>query len=681
MHRRISVVIWIMMMSMLPILNAQECDDNWIQTLSDEEFQQLLTYQPFADYVEPPLDPSLKDRDFPAVFDWREMNGVSSVKNQASCGSCWAFASIAVLESQVLIQTGQEMDFAEQQLVDCTPLSYGCSGGITEMGWEYLLYMGLVSEEEYPYQAEDTICKHWQYARRLMVTSWEFVNSSEESIKAAIQDFGPVATSMGANDNLRYYSGGCYMDDSNTDINHGVVIVGWDDTMCEGGAWIVKNSWGRGFGENGYFYIHRGDVHIGEQVSLAHIRLLPAVQVQLDDYKLQSGDDGIVASGESATLKITLTNTGYMTASTVSATLSCASDMVTFTKNRIDIEEMASMATVSTDDSFVFNLDSDLPPGTVLPFLLNIRSGDIESQHPIEIISGPLYWLYRNDFEGTTDELWTHQAVRGKDIWVRGQVPDGQNVIWDPIHPASGTHMWSTNIDHGGNYLKNADHYLESPIIPCYKHPTVFMVFRRWLTLEKGEFDHALIWVNGQKIWENTREYYWVDNTWEYCIFDISPYISEQSTCQVRFELKSDEALELGGWNIDDFGIAAPIDDSFYNRFPSPVRLNLQTSQYVYSAGDHFDLRLTVDNYQSPRRVREWIALDVYGHYWFSPGWTESPDFNTIELPGWSRQENSVLSFEWPIIDGHAGDIRFWSAIQDMESNEVLAWDMVRWGW
>lgn len=192
-------------------------------------------------------------------WDWREMNGVTPVKNQASCGSCWDFAATGACESAVLIADGIPWDLSEQQVIDCNAYGYGCGGGWMEA--VYLLFRdyGAVEESCYPYRAQDWWpCEQETCDVVVQIEDWIDIPDDVNAIKNALLT-APVSTTLAIPSGFHwdcfeypYYSS-----------DHAVMIVGWDDNICGDGGWICKNSWGTGWGDQGFFYIPYGSCGIG----------------------------------------------------------------------------------------------------------------------------------------------------------------------------------------------------------------------------------------------------------------------------------------------------------------------------------------------------------------------------------------------------------------------------------
>ena len=206
----------------------------------------------------------------PAAFDWRDHGGVTSVKNQGSCGSCWAFGTVGPLEANIKIKDEVEKNLSEQYLVSCNTNGWGCGGG----WWAHDYHewkippgeseAGAVYEADFPYTASDAPCNP-SHPHNEKIDSWHFIGSqygvpSTEDIKQAIYDYGPVSVAVCANSAFQGYPGGVFTGPECTNVNHAVVLVGWDDAD---GAWILRNSWGTWWGESGYMRIGYGISRVG----------------------------------------------------------------------------------------------------------------------------------------------------------------------------------------------------------------------------------------------------------------------------------------------------------------------------------------------------------------------------------------------------------------------------------
>jgi len=208
-------------------------------------------------------------------WDWRNNNGVTPVRNQNPYGTCWAFATTGCLESQVLITESYTADYSEINIQACNLTSYhDCNaGGNAWISVNYLAQFGTVVEscDPYPGGCPTPTCINPSCDFYKKVREWRVIPNDVTAIKNAIQTYGPVYTGIYASfSGFGSYDGSTCLSYSGTEPpNHAVLIVGWDDSMCGGnGAWIVKNSWGTSWGDNGYFYIEYGSAQIGTDTSI-----------------------------------------------------------------------------------------------------------------------------------------------------------------------------------------------------------------------------------------------------------------------------------------------------------------------------------------------------------------------------------------------------------------------------
>ena len=192
-----------------------------------------------------------------AEVDWVAKGAVTPVKNQGSCGSCWAFSTTGSMEGAHFIKTGTLLSLSEQNLVDCSTKNNGCHGGDMDLAFKYTESAALESEKNYPYKGEKWFnkgCKYDSSKGEVKVTSFHDVTAnSSEALKAAIAK-GPVSVAIEADKSaFRFYSTGIIKATAGcgTNLDHGVLAVGYG---TENGTpyYKVKNSWGAGWGEEGY---------------------------------------------------------------------------------------------------------------------------------------------------------------------------------------------------------------------------------------------------------------------------------------------------------------------------------------------------------------------------------------------------------------------------------------------
>lgn len=261
-----------------------------VTALSPEERQRLRGFvmtpelQAIHDALEP--DPEIERMTFRDRFDWRDYGGVTPAKNQLDCGSCWAFAAAGAVEAGIKINSGVELDISEQQAIDCNGVGSDCDGGQCTVGYSIYKDPGAVSEADYPYTAtDDGNCRQGAYEKVGYVDGYTFVSNTVASIKYAVENYGPINSSMHAYEDFDSYSGGCYENPGTEPTNHAVLILGWDDSMCGGvGAWICKNSWGTSWGENGFFYIKYGNCRIGSAAQRPLNAHAPVDRLVPDEY-------------------------------------------------------------------------------------------------------------------------------------------------------------------------------------------------------------------------------------------------------------------------------------------------------------------------------------------------------------------------------------------------------------
>ncbi|KAJ4847029.1 hypothetical protein Tsubulata_039341 [Turnera subulata] len=219
--------------------------------------------------------PILPTNDLPTDFDWRDHGAVTKVKDQGSCGSCWSFSTTGALEGAHFLATGELVSLSEQQFVDCDhecdpeergACDDGCNGGLMNNAFEYALKSGgVVREEDYPYTGRDgPTCKFDKSKVAASVSNFSVVSTDEDQIAANLVKHGPLSVAINAVFMQTYIGGvSCpYICSKHQD--HGVLLVGYGSAgyapirLKEKPFWIIKNSWGENWGENGYYKICRG---------------------------------------------------------------------------------------------------------------------------------------------------------------------------------------------------------------------------------------------------------------------------------------------------------------------------------------------------------------------------------------------------------------------------------------
>jgi cathepsin F len=223
--------------------------------------------------------PQLSAEALPSSWDWRTKGVVSPIKNQGQCGSCWAFSTISVIESAWALKGNPLTQFSEQEIVDC---SHGCSneppyGDVCNQGcdggWPWnafsdvVTWKGLQTEAAYPYTAYTGTCHQKLNTLQGVITNYTCITQShgnianEDQMAAYLVLHGPLSIAMDATILETYtsgiitpYAGQC----SQVQLDHAIVIVGYGTGANNQSYWIVRNSWGEDWGEEGYFRIVKG---------------------------------------------------------------------------------------------------------------------------------------------------------------------------------------------------------------------------------------------------------------------------------------------------------------------------------------------------------------------------------------------------------------------------------------
>lgn len=196
----------------------------------------------------------------PDSVDWRDHGVVTPVKNQGQCGSCWSFSATGAMEGAWAIQTGDLISLSEQQLIDCS-ITYGdqgCNGGLMDYAFKYAIDHGMCSENEDPYEAASDHCINCDTVSTFD-NCFDVTSNNQIHLKEAVSR-GPVSVAIEADTtSFQFYSSGIITGSAcGNNLDHGVLVVGYGE---EDGVmyWLVKNSWGTSWGDNGYVKIERSE--------------------------------------------------------------------------------------------------------------------------------------------------------------------------------------------------------------------------------------------------------------------------------------------------------------------------------------------------------------------------------------------------------------------------------------
>merc|ERR1712045_518900 len=200
--------------------------------------------------------------DEPESVDWRDEGYVTPVKDQGQCGSCWAFSTTGSMEGALMKANGELVSLSEQNLVDCDPVDSGCNGGLMENAFAWMMKNGGINtEEDYPYEARDKSCRFDENKPTYTISAFhEIKEQDEDDLTEKIATEGPISVAIDAGKfSFQLYHSGVYYEPacSSTRLNHGVLAFGYGNESGDDFYW-VKNSWGTGWGDNGYIKMSRG---------------------------------------------------------------------------------------------------------------------------------------------------------------------------------------------------------------------------------------------------------------------------------------------------------------------------------------------------------------------------------------------------------------------------------------
>lgn len=213
------------------------------------------------------------------AFSWHPH--ISPIRDQDTCGSCWAFAAMGVYEASQRLTNDLALDLSEQHVLDCARTKNGvdagsCGGGRAERAYEWLTDGGKVATEaQQPYRKTDQVCTNPEGSYAATTYGWVDAYSSQpsvEALKAAICKYGPVSASVNATTSFTAYKSGVFDEFANGNTNHAIVLVGWDDARQ---AWLLRNSWGTDWGEAGYMWIRYGSNSVGKWATWVAVEKLP----------------------------------------------------------------------------------------------------------------------------------------------------------------------------------------------------------------------------------------------------------------------------------------------------------------------------------------------------------------------------------------------------------------------
>ncbi|HPO15780.1 MAG TPA: C1 family peptidase [Candidatus Hydrogenedentes bacterium] len=505
----------------------------------------------------PPARPvKASSKAFPSRLDWRELTpgGMPPVRDQGGCGSCWAFSTVGALECAIKIHDGINVNLSEQWILGCVTglFWYGCDGGITAHNWhktggktDSCGGNGAVYEVDVPYTGSDGTCT-CPVSHHYWLRDWHYVNANPlsvppvEDMKQAIMDYGPITSSLVMTKSVIAYTGGVFNDHTPTKAlpDHSIVLVGWDDSQGTNGAWIMRNSWGDDWGDNGYGYFEYEVNQIGFGADyilygdpVDDLTVTPTTGLN------STGPVGGPFTPDSASY--TLENTGanalnwtssypaWVTVQPSSGTLGAsATQQVTVTINAASLAVGEYSGTVSFTNG-----------GTAVSQTRNVSL----TITPPEIYS----------FDLTTNPGWT---MTGN--WAFGQPQGNGSNNADPTSGYTGNNVYGYNL--AGDYEDDMDEeYLTTLPLDFTGVTGVELRFMRWLGVESSSYDQASVRVSNNgttwtAIWNHSGSSL-SETAWTECVYDISSVADNQPSVYVRWVMGDTDGSETySGWNIDD---------------------------------------------------------------------------------------------------------------------------------
>jgi hypothetical protein len=567
-----------------------------ISRMSPEDFRNLLGLEVPDDYYRRlerirDEDPVPAPQDLPPRFDWTDSSGVSPVRQQL-CGDCWAQAAVAMVESKMRIDDGDITRLAVQQAIDCNYTGSSCNGGWWGDVYDVYRVVGAVTQSCYPYQGEDGSCTADSCEVVTRVDGWTEIDTSLVSIKTHLMSHGPIAVGFTVHDDFGSYTGGCYEYEGSGTVNHGILIVGWDDTKCGGkGAWHIKNSWGTWWGENGYGWVKYGTCEVGTAAAIVYYT--PREPVLLVHHAATVNDsagdgDGLADAGETITLETALENRRWETATNVSATVVTSTPGVNVLTGAATFQDIGPDGVGQSDPPhFVFSLDGDVPCGTRIRFIMSIVSDQGSSTATFDVVAGEAETVFFDDAQidlGWSTAAADDDATAG--VWKRknpvGTLADSILVQSELDHtPGPGMRCFVT-----GNILRQlapdsrdvdgGKTTLTTPLIDLTDYDSAELRYYRWYTNDtQGPQDD--VWTvdvsnDSGATWVNLETKTDSERGWALMEYDLKDYVALSERMLVRFVASDYGAESLVEAAVDDVEVMGCPQDLSGVSDPDPAR-------------------------------------------------------------------------------------------------------------